>query len=120
MYQPKKQLRAILVACVKPECLQQVIERLIEEVFVYTNDDKMFSIKPEESLTGKYINIEVDANNFNERLTCHKWYPCDRFDGNPEHYGLLELVDEDYCIMSQLGNTVLYPTTTHFMYIKKP
>ena len=120
MYQPKKQLRAILVACVKPECLQKVVERLIEDVFVYVNEDKIFSIKPEESVTGKYINIEVDKTDFNERLTCFNWYTRDRFDGNPEDYGLLELVDEDYCIVSQLGNKVLYPDTTHFMYITKP
>ena len=120
MYRPKKHLRAILVACVKPEYLQRVVERLVEDVFVYVNDDKVFSIKPEESLTGKYINIEVDKTDFNEELGCNKWYSRDKFDGNPEGHLLLELVEEDYCIVSHLGNSVLYPTTTHFMYITKP
>ena len=126
MYQPNKQLREILVACVKSEHLQQVIERLVESVFVYINDDGLFSITPKESVTGKYINIEVDKTNFDEVLECGKWYPREKFDGNPNDYLLVEFDMNDVCglqyIVSHKGSDLhnLLATANKFMYIKKP
>ena len=121
MFKPNKQLREILVACVKSEHLQRVNERLVESVFVYVNDDGLFSIKPEESVTGKYINIEVDKTNFDKVLECGRWYPSELFDGNPCDYILLEINSDGFVDSSSIDlNTFLHNTTEYFMYVKKP
>lgn len=122
MYKPNKQLRVILTTCVKPNHLQGVIERLIEEVFVYPNGDNLFCIKSDESVTGKYINIEVDKSNFDEVLECGKWYPREKFDKNPCNHILLEFDSDGYASSSTRApwNTDLYSNTVKFMYVEKP
>lgn len=120
MYKPNKQLREILVACVKPECLQKVTEDLVHSIMGYNLDN--FTIIPDYAVTGKHINLTLSPENFDEVIECGKWYPRDRFDGNPCEYILLEMCMTDYVEASVKDERAhhLWDSTTHFMYIKKP
>ncbi len=119
MYKPNKQLREILVACVKPECLQKATEALISNLFEY--NDHRFAISGDVTTTGEDITLFVSPKNFDEVLECGKWYPREKFDDNPCDYILIE-VDERHvhCAHHDCDRHTLWNTTTHFMYIKKP
>lgn len=119
MHQPNKQLRAILVACVKPEKLQKVTESLISTVFEYNGD--YFIIGADVSITGGNITLVVSPKNFDEVLELGKWYDREKFDGNPCNHILIE-IDKNGCASGSysIGNNGLWEDTVMFMYIKRP
>lgn len=120
MFQPNKELRAILVAAVKPESLQVVTEHLISSIMEHNLD--YFTISDEFSVTGKYIHLTLSPENFDEVLEFGKWYPREKFDGNPCDQMLLEFDSKGDVISSDRApwNKGLYSDTVKFMYIKKP
>ena len=118
MYQPNKQLREILVACVKPKYLQSVTERAIEIILVY--DGNKLIIQPHESVTKNSIELELNVTNFDEVLECGKWYDREKFDGNPCDYIVVEQCGDEGVNYDANVAHALWNSTTHFMYIKKP
>lgn len=120
MFQPNKELRAVLVAAVKPEFLQDVTERIIEHIMVYNNHQ--FCILYDKTTTGSGIVLNLSPKNFDEVLEFGKWYPREKFDKNPCNHILLEFDSDGNVICSHCTpwNTDLYSDTVTFMYVKKP
>lgn len=58
-----------------------------------------------------------------EDLKPYVWYPCEKFDGNPNGYVLVErIVNYDtvaFTICSKMINSLM-DVSTHFMYIERP
>lgn len=70
-----------------------------------------------------YVRILKSDIEVIEDLKPYVWYPCEKFDGNPNGYVLVErIVNYDtvaFTICSKMINSLM-DVSTHFMYIERP
>ena len=98
------------------------LERKI--VFPFEKDSNLFlntiTIDSQNATYGLTLTVTVTREDLEEiePLKPYVWYPCEKFDGNPKDYPLVESTGETYCCTYKLGSKTLYSTTKHFMYIE--
>ena len=92
---------------------------------------KMFSIDAKKTVYGIEFSIALMRSDLVEiePLKTNVWYEAEKFDGNPNKYLVVEIINNEtvlyrvsyrvsYCPPNNLDH--LSEDTTHFMYIEKP
>ena len=108
-----------LKTTVKPDCVDRLISD-IERNATYFMKGQANHVPLYKDVTDIKLSIYLTGDDFHEELEPYKWYPPEKFDGNPNDYILIEMYDDGSVDAYSEKLHRLSNITTHFMYIERP
>lgn len=118
MIKLKKNVVDFVKANVKPEFVDDRIERLIENPPALTWSSRYW-FDSRHTIHGKTIYFNLNKDDFEEveELNPYVWYPRGKFDGNPKNYIIVECTQQGV-VYANYKDTI-FDFTHHFMYIER-
>lgn len=121
MLKLKKNVVDLIKANVKPEFVDHHIEMLIENPPSPTWSSRLW-FDSCHTIHGKTIYFNLTKDDFEEveDLKPYKWYPREKWNGNPERYWVLERTVDLDSPLNDMPQRIdcIRSLTTHFMYIE--